>query len=264
MQARSALFDLYGDHLRQRGGQAPIAALIRMLAPLGVAAPAVRTAVSRMVRQGWLTPVRTTGGPGYRLTARAVLRLDEAGARIYRTGRTGWDGRFDLVIVTNPTGRAERERLANNLAFLGYGRLDQSAWVAARAAGEVDQMLNDAAIPFERFSAVHSGNAAGARVMVSRAWDLAALGKQYTAFIERMTPAMRAVDRSTDDEFAYATRFRLVHEWRAFLFSDPQLPDALLPDPWPGQAAASFFDRHAARLRPSADRYVDKCLSFKE
>jgi len=61
MQARSALFDLYGDHLRPRGGRAPVAALVRLLAPLGIAAPAVRTAISRMVRQGWLLPVRLAG-----------------------------------------------------------------------------------------------------------------------------------------------------------------------------------------------------------
>ena len=52
MHARSALFDLYGDHLLARGGRAPVAALVRLLEPLGIAAPAVRTAVSRMVRQG--------------------------------------------------------------------------------------------------------------------------------------------------------------------------------------------------------------------
>ena len=32
MQARSALFDLFGDHLRPRGGRAPVAALVRLLA----------------------------------------------------------------------------------------------------------------------------------------------------------------------------------------------------------------------------------------
>ena len=31
MQARSALFDLYGDYLRSRGGRAPVAALVRLL-----------------------------------------------------------------------------------------------------------------------------------------------------------------------------------------------------------------------------------------
>src|SRR5436305_6621972 len=93
MQARSALFDLYGDYLRPRGGRAPVAALVRLLAPLGIAPPAVRTAVSRMVRQGWLHPVRLAAGPGYALTARAMRRLDEAAGRIYRTGRQPWDGR---------------------------------------------------------------------------------------------------------------------------------------------------------------------------
>src|SRR5882724_10562185 len=37
VHARSALFDLYGDHLGPRGGQAPVAALVRLLEPLGVA-----------------------------------------------------------------------------------------------------------------------------------------------------------------------------------------------------------------------------------
>jgi hypothetical protein len=130
MQARSALFDLYGDHLRRRGGQAPVAALIRLLAPLGVAAPAVRTAISRMVRQGWLVPTRAGGGAGYRLTGRAALRLEEAGARIYRTERLAWDGRFDLVLVTNPTTRQERERLAANTLGGRAGESDETRWRA--------------------------------------------------------------------------------------------------------------------------------------
>src|SRR4051794_11028319 len=45
VHARSALFDLYGDHLRARGDSAPVAALVRLLAPLGIAPPAVRTAI---------------------------------------------------------------------------------------------------------------------------------------------------------------------------------------------------------------------------
>src|SRR5918999_1711674 len=102
MQARSALFDLYGDHLRARGGRAPVAALVRLLSPLGIAPPAVRTAVSRMVRQGWLHPLRLSTGPGYLLTPKAARRLDEAAARIYRTARTPWDGRFDLLVVDLP------------------------------------------------------------------------------------------------------------------------------------------------------------------
>src|SRR5256714_5559610 len=117
MQARSALFDLYGDYLRPRGGRAPVASLVRLLAPLGLAAPAVRTAVSRRVRQGWLHPMRLTSGPGYLLTPKAARRLDEAASRIYRTNRAPWDGTFDLIVLDMPVPRPDRLRLAQNLAL---------------------------------------------------------------------------------------------------------------------------------------------------
>ena len=261
MQARSALFDLYGDHLRSRGGRAPVAALVRLLAPLDIAAPAVRTAISRMVRQGWLLPVRLAGGPGYQLSVRAVHRLDEAAARIYRTGRPSWDGRFDLVVMTPPEKRTERARITQTLSYLGYGRLDPATWVAPRAADEVDSLLKEAGISFERFTATHAAGTSGAAALVRRAWDLAALADAYGRFVDDQGPAMAAVTRHSGDETAYAARFRLVHDWRGFLFRDPQLPPALLPAPWPGAAAADFFDRHEARLRPAADRFVEDCLS---
>jgi phenylacetic acid degradation operon negative regulatory protein len=262
MQARSALFDLYGDYLRPRGGRAPVAALVRLLAPLDIAPPAVRTAVSRMVRQGWLHPLRLSTGPGYLLTPKAARRLDDAAARIYRTGRPDWDGRFDLLVLDVPVQRAERSKLAANLAYLGYGTIDTGSWVAARPNDEVETMLTEAGVRFERFAAHHAGGLAGAAALVERAWDLAEIGAEYDAFVRQLTPAVARVDANGDDEAAYAARFRLVHAWRTFLFRDPQLPATLLPDRWPGTTAAAFFDEHAARLRPAADRYVDRCLEL--
>jgi phenylacetic acid degradation operon negative regulatory protein len=260
MQARSALFDLYGDYLRPRGGRAPVAALVRLLAPLGIAAPAVRTAVSRMVRQGWLHPLRLAGGPGYLLTAKAAHRLDDAASRIYRTRDNSWDGRFDLIVMDPPAQRADRVRLASSLSFLGYGPIDTATWVAARAGDEVETLLSDASIRFERFTASHRGGVDGAVALVSRAWNLAEIGAAYEEFVRVLTPVVSPIDGRSDDEAAYAARFTLVHAWRAFLFRDPQLPSELLPDNWPGNAAADFFDHHAARLRPAADRFVDHCL----
>jgi phenylacetic acid degradation operon negative regulatory protein len=260
MQARSALFDLYGDYLRPRGGRAPVAALVKLLAPLGIAPPAVRTAVSRMVRQGWLDPLRLPTGPGYAITAKAARRLDEAAARIYRTGRISWDGRFDLLVLRTPAPRRERQRLAANLSFLGYGALDEQTWVGTRAAEDVDALLTEAGIQYERFTAAHAAGTPGAIGVVRRAWDLAEIGRAYERFVAEQRPLLAAVTARSGDEEAYAARFRLVHAWRTFLFRDPQLPPALLPERWPGTAAANFFDRHAARLRPAADRYVEQCL----
>jgi phenylacetic acid degradation operon negative regulatory protein len=115
VRARSALFDVYGGHLRERGGAATIAALVRLLEPLGFAAPAVRTAVSRTVRQGWLQPARLPDGPGYAMTPRGERRLDEAAARIYRTRPSTWDGRWHVVVLEEMPGRDSRDHLASAL-----------------------------------------------------------------------------------------------------------------------------------------------------
>lgn len=258
MQARSALFDVYGDYLRQRGGRAPVAALVRLLAPLDVSAPAVRTAVSRMVRQGWLEPGRLASGPGYQLTARAVHRLDDTAARVYRSGPASWDGTFDLITLALPADRTERHRVVSTLGFLGYGSLDGAVWVAPRASGEVPVVL--AGLAYQRFSAIREGGTAGALDLVRRAWDLKKIGEEYGRFVRDLRPTVLAVTARSADVEAYVARVCLVHAWRAFLFTDPGLPAVLLPPRWPGTAAAAFFARHQARLRPAADRFVEQCL----
>jgi phenylacetic acid degradation operon negative regulatory protein len=260
VNARSALFDVYGDHLRSRGSRARVASLVAVLAPLDITAPAVRTAVSRMVKQGWLQPTRIEGAPAYALTARAELRLEEAAARIYRTRTAdGWDARWHLVVPNRPTDRARRERLKNGLAFLGYTPVGEGAWVAARPSPELDALLDAEGVHAERFAAAHETDDAD---LVRRAWDLDAVGRAYGRFLADARGLVGALPVRPTDEDAFAIRSQLVHEWRKFLFTDPGLPRALLPKRWPGDAAAAFFDAQAARLLPASARFVDHCLSL--
>jgi phenylacetic acid degradation operon negative regulatory protein len=258
MNARSALFDVYGDHLRSRGGVAPVASLLRLLAPLGIAAPAVRTAVSRMVRQGWLTPARVAGAQGYALTGRATRRLDDAAARVYRTRDDTWDGTWHLLVVTPPGTRSARDRVRAGLSFLGYGPLDDTSWVSPRAHPEVDQLLASEGARAERFTARHDGDSGA---LISRAWDLESLARSYLHFLD--DAQLYIADSDGTDRGAFVARTLLVHEWRKFLFSDPALPPALLPPDFPGTKAAAHFDVEAGRLLPAAARFVDACLAVR-
>jgi phenylacetic acid degradation operon negative regulatory protein len=236
-----------------------VAALVRLLAPLGIAAPAVRTAVSRMVRQGWLEPVRLAEGPGYALSPRAVRRLDEAAARIYRTQQLGWDGRWHVVVTSALPERSRRDRLRSGLAFLGYAQLDDSTWIGPRSSDEVDALLESESVRAERFTAEHDGDTLG---LVRRAWDLEGLARSYTRWLAEAQDIAGQVDTNASDEQAFAARFRLVHEWRKFLFRDPALPRTLLPDEWPGEKAAEFFDSESRRLLPAAARFVDASMTL--
>jgi phenylacetic acid degradation operon negative regulatory protein len=281
VDARSALFDLYGDHLRSRGARAPVAALVRLLASIGITAPAVRTAISRMVRQGWLEPVRVPAGAGYALTPRAVRRLDEAAERIYSRGVHDWDGGWHLVVVERVRERARRERVQASLRYLGYAQLDETTWLSPRPSPELQALREAERIRLEPFAARYDGDPRG---LLARAWDLDGLSRAYLDWLaearELIAPVSAAMEylsgpESTvgdlsgpegaiPDEIIFAARSRLVHEWRKFLFRDPGLPAQLLPDEWPGLAAARFFHVESARLLPAASRFVDCCLRAGE
>jgi phenylacetic acid degradation operon negative regulatory protein len=256
VRARSALFDVYGGYLRARGGAAAIAALVRLLEPLGFGAPAIRTAVSRMVRQGWLAPVRLEDGPGYALTPRAERRLDEAAARIYRTRPSTWDGRWHMVVLEELPSRGARERLDSSLRLLGYGPLGPTTWIAPRPSAELADLLAAEGVAASVFHGRHDG---ADTELAAKAWDLDTLGAEYTAFVREWEPRLSIVDGSAPAG-AFAASQHLLHAWRRFLFRDPGLPPELLPADWPGTLAAEFFDRQTARLSPAAEEFLDRCL----
>lgn len=256
MHARSALFDLYGDHLRACDSQAPVAALVRLLAPVGIAAPAVRTAISRMVIQGWLEPVALPDGRGYRATDQATRRLDEARARIYRRRDEPWDGHWHLVLVTYPPDRSARTRLRADLAYLGYAELADTVWVGPLASPELDGALGRAG------ATARTARARDVDPSPVDAWDLAALRTSYAGWPATAggLVADHLAAHDDPDEAAFAARFHLVHEWRKFLFADPGLPAEVLPADWPRDEAAQRFAAEAERLKPAADRFVARCL----
>ncbi len=257
MRARSALFDVYGSYLRARGGSATIAALVRLLEPLGFEAPAIRTAVSRMVRQDWLRPVRLPDGPGYALTKRAERRLDEAASRIYRTRPSTWDGRWHVLVLEELPSRGARDRLDSSLRLIGYGPLGPTTWVSPRSSAELPDILAAEEIAGRLFHGTHDGDDAE---LATRAWNLTALGTDYAAFVTEWLPVVSVVDGSNPAE-AFAASQQLLHAWRKFLFRDPGLPPAVLPPDWPGTAAAAFFDEHTLRLAPAAETFLSDCLN---
>ncbi|WP_433416156.1 PaaX family transcriptional regulator [Microtetraspora malaysiensis] len=251
MNARAALFDLYGDHLRSRGGRASVAALVRLLAPLGIAAPAVRTAISRMVRQGWLDHVRLPQGPGYMLTPKGVSRLDKAAARIYRAGPVNWSGRWHMLVLEPVRDRQRRERLRAGLAYLGYAPLSETTWIGPHPSPELDALRISAYV----FDATLAGDP---RELVAQAWDLCAIAQAYEQWLADAEVLVGSLPDDAHVDQVFAVRSRLLNGWRNFLFRDPGLPAELLPPGWPGEKARLYFEQEAARLLPAATAFVER------
>ncbi|WP_185995134.1 PaaX family transcriptional regulator [Nocardioides campestrisoli] len=262
MRARSALFDVYGDLLPTRDDRATVAGLVRLLQPVGIAAPAVRTAISRMVTQGWLEPVLLEEGRGYAATEQAVRRLARAAQRIYRVHPRQWDGRWQLVLVSGPSSRTQRARLQRELGYLGYAELRPYSWLSPHPHEELAEVLERCETEAV-FASVATFDPPETPL---GCWDLDGLARAYEEWMASATESVgRHLSLHADpDEGAFAARFHLVHEWRKFLFADPGLPGELLPSDWPGHRAARFFADEAERLRAPSERFVARALARPE
>src|SRR5215470_639681 len=259
--ARSLLVTVWGDTVRPLGGEIGAVTLIRLMAPLGLSPRAVRAAMSRMTRRGWLTPRRAGRRAFYALTPAGALRLEQGVRRVYRTTAEPWDGRWRLFTYVIPEERrAARDRLRRELVWLGLGPLSRSTWVTARDLADVlrevsaARGIDGAAALFD----AHNLGPADDRALVARCWDLDAIAARYRRFIATVRPRAASLQRrvragTISDDACFAEKIWLVHEYRKFLFVDPGLPDRLLPARRPDREATRVF-RELYRMldRPAA------------
>lgn len=259
MDARSALFDVFGDHVSRRGDWAPVSGLVRLLDALGVASPATRTAISRMVREGWLVPAERSGQRGYHPTERAKRHLAEAYDRVYRLRPSDWDGKWDVVVVTHEGDRSSRGRLIRSLQYLGYAQMTPGVWVAPRRSLELTERMSAEGGRWDGFASRFDGRDGD---LAARLWDLEGLSGAYRQFITLLEEKSALLARGISAKEAFVIRTQIVHRWRMFLFTDPGLPTAVLPADWPGQEATDRFEEAAGRLLPPTSTFVDHCFGI--
>jgi phenylacetic acid degradation operon negative regulatory protein len=241
--ARGLLFTILGEYVLPDGGVAWTSAMIGAMGRLGVEEKATRQALLRTGADGWLAAERVGRRTRWRLTPSAVRLLTEGAERIYGFGahRDGWDGSWLLVLARTPeTERPSRHVLRTRLTSAGFGSPAPGIWISTHAErlGEVERVLADAGLTGEAqiFQGAHA--AGQLPVLVSQAWDLASVGQLYEDFIATFGAA------SPTDPLA--SMIGLVHAWRRFPWTDPDLPRQLLPAHWSRlQAAAIFQRRHA-------------------
>ncbi len=260
-RANSFIFTLYGDMVHRLSGDGSlwIGALIALMSSFGVSPPAVRQAVSRMARQGWLIARREGNRAFYRVTERGRRRIEELSPRIYGPV-VEWDGRWRLLTYAiGEAHRKQREQLRRELSVLGWAQLSPTAWIspsdtllaareAARATGTLDAV--------NLFSSEYRGPLSD-RELLERCWNLGEIASAYRSFIARYEPRFRRERERTDltDEAAFVERLWLVHDYRKFAYVDPGLPSELLPAHWPGTSAASVFREYYAAIEAKSQRY---------
>lgn len=246
--ARSVLLTILGEYLHPTGAPVWTSAFVEAMAALGIEEKAARQALTRTASHGLISSSRQGRRVLWTLTDHGREVLEEGTTRIYSFMRVRrpWDGRWLVLNVAIPeTRRQLRQRLGTRLTWLGLGAPTPGLWITPNTDTEADiaTILEELDLTGNAFAWI-GPTAAAIDVeprLISMAWDLTAVAKQYQDFINTF------VERAPASEVdVFRNQVELIHAWRRFPFIDPDLPAELLPSDWPGiQAANTFHERHS-------------------
>ena len=242
---RSVLLTVLGEYVLPTSGGVWQETLINALCDLDYKVHAVRQALARSVRAGWLRTERHGRRLRVFLTPETSKMLRSGAERIYGFGEPWeWDGRWLLLMVHVPEERRQvRHQVRTRLAWAGFGSLGGGLWISPSSSRErelEDFSANGSVAEVLSFHA-ELGDLGDAGQLVSRAWDLDAVAEGYRRFIRRFSRM-----RPKSPAAVFGAQTMLVHEWRRFPFVDPDLPEDTLPRGWPRERAHEVFaERHA-------------------
>lgn len=263
---RSIVLDLYGDYLQYTAGEAKLAALVKLLSAFDIESASARMTLSRLKKQGWFETRRDGRETIYTLTDTMMRILTDGRSRIFNRQEEPWDGNWTMVLYQVPESeRASREALRKNLAWMGFGQLSSSNWLAAH-----DRMDEARNLSSEHPDAIidafwtRTGSMKKDRDLARRCWDLETLAEDYRQFIKKYQAMSNAkFIKDTKGPRALALRTSLVGDARRFTFRDPQLPLELQPNDWPGREAYELFRHLHSELGPEARTYVESITGAK-
>jgi phenylacetic acid degradation operon negative regulatory protein len=241
----SLVVTLFGDAVVPRGGRVALQTLQDIMGRLRIEAGALRTAMSRLAADRWVTRERDGRNSFYRLAEEGRHAFDLATRRIYAAGPPAWDGTWTVAIA--PGGDGERRARMEEAGFL---RVESGVYLrpgnTAALAGEPAGML-----------VIHGSSAEHPETM-RMLWPSEEIAAAYRVFLEAYRPLDGALKRGGAFRplDAVAARTLLLHDWRRIVLRDPGLPLALLPREWPGEEARSLARDIYGRLAEPSEAWL--------
>jgi phenylacetic acid degradation operon negative regulatory protein len=256
MRAGSLIVTIYGDAIVPRGGSLWLGSLLDMMAGFGVEPGLVRTAISRLVTDGWFERERLGKHSYYRLSAQRAAEFAAATTRIYRASEPAWSGEMDIAIIISPDA-ALRGTHRDHLLRQGYGQATTNVMLRPRVSGicssppiDSDQIIS---------MVTHPQSEEKVKSLAQTCWQLDELATAYGKFLKAFGPVAQEIADGAHltGTQAFQLRVLLIHDWRRIVLRDPLLPLKMLPVDWTGTSARALVAGVYRRVLGDSERWLD-------
>lgn len=226
----SLIVTIFGDLARREGEGISGAALSRLVGLMGVKPEAMRVALFRLRKDGWIDSVREGRGSLHFLTRMGRRLSAEASPRIYDPERrfpTCWH-----VLISGTGEQTGRSQLESYLLTGDY--LPVGAQVVIGPGPLPDELNGLLGVETDRLSVPDWLREQVCPTELMAQYN--ALERDFRAIVSQLedAPALALPE-------AAALRLLIVHSWRRLLFRHPDLPDWFFPDGWRGASCRIVF-----------------------
>lgn len=255
--ARSLLVTILGELVWPTGKPVWTSTLVTILRGLGIEEQTARQAIARGSQSGWMVAERRGREVSWSLGPKLRHIFESGSQRVFSLSDpfADWPGTWLSVLVTIPTShRRTRRPLYAGLTWAGFGNPVPGLWLSPHVerAEEVRDLIGELDLAEHTIAFVGRTDDVGLGIdekeIVSRGWDLEGLQEHY----EMVLKAVGRLDPEPGDDTLFAF-LRMISEWQELPRSDPQLPEALLPD-WIGRRVAHEIEGRRARWTPEVRR----------
>ncbi len=219
----SLVITAFGDLVQHRGGAISTARLGAVLGRIGVEPGALRTALSRLTRDGWVERRRTGRTSIYRLSAKGSEHFAPATTRIYAPPMLEPVARWSLALRLSGSGQ-----ITADLTPQGAAREDADCLIT----GDLER--------------------------ISEAWRAALLGDAHRAALGVLAADIDALAPPPADLLnAAAARLLLIHRWRRIVLRHGELAPELMPADAPLANPRAAVARAYGNLSRPAEMWLE-------
>jgi phenylacetic acid degradation operon negative regulatory protein len=217
--------------------------LVQVGALFGISEGTIRTALSRMVASGELTPEDRS----YELSGRRLLERQARQTASRRATRHRWQGAWVMAIVVSERRSADaRAELRMALESARLSELREGVWLRPDNIHVTWPKVVD-----EQCTIVQARDVDPA--LVTRLWRLDEWAKQANELRADMARLVEPLE--AHDTGALADGFVVSAAVLRHFQADPLVPDEVLPSDWPGGALRKDYDRFDRAYRALLREY---------
>ncbi len=245
----SIIISIFGDSILPHGGVVSTGTLGELTGLLGIDPGAMRSALSRLTKEGWLQRQRIGRSSRYSLTAHGVKDFVPASQRIYamspHTGPAFW-----TLAVT------DRAAARDPLESAGFTALTGTLFIRASHTDTPVNAPADVLVMHGRLENIPDWARKGlADVNTANA---------FGAILADFAPLFAYLNNggTLSPEAGITARSLLIHDWRRAVLRLPDLPPDFFGPDWPEQKCRTFVARLYRLLTPPAGEWLARAAEL--